>query len=156
MFPRLYDQEFIWHFYFYSFFTSPDEHVSELAFCNLLYIIYDFWFSFISRSEMCSKMFVCWSFIFSFDTNCIRHEFLSKSEFLMQNHFLNVIFSLRLFETGVINRIRKAVVTFLMIIFEAVTTFSVEKVYFVSKIKMFWPVLSCSGPAGSSYLSTQI
>ena len=83
----------------------------------------------------------------------MRHAFLFMSEFLMQNHFLMIIFYLFLFESGVINPIRKTVACFLM--FEVVATFSVEKVYFGSKVKIFWPALSCSSPAGSSYLSTQ-
>ena len=154
MFPRLYDPRIEMTFLFLQLFNITWWTCQWIDI--LLFIIY-YWlfessFSFILRFEMYSKMFVCWSFVFSFVMNCIRHEFLSKSEFSMQNLFLNVIFFLSLFETGVINRIRKTFVTFL--IFEAVATFSVEEVYFVSKI-MFCSVLSCTGPAGSSYLSTQ-
>lgn len=58
-----------------------------------------------------------------------RHEFLSIIEFLTQIHFLNMILCLILFETEVIDQFRRAVVCFLVTVFEAVTTFSAKKMY---------------------------
>ena len=79
------------------------------------------------------QTFLCVEALFSVDIllfEKLLKTFLSIIEFVMQNHVLNIILCLILFETGVINQIRKTAVCFPMTLFEVVATFSVKNVYF--------------------------
>ena len=79
------------------------------------------------------QTFLCVEALFSVDIllfEKLRKTFLSIIEFVMQNHVLNIILCLILFETGVINQIRKTAVCFPMTLFEVVATFRVKNVYF--------------------------